>query len=54
MSLVEFKCGKKSKSEKCITYRVNIGKASKYCKMCMRKKGDIGTFEKRKKKCNAS
>ena len=47
--VVEFKCCKRSKTDKCITYCVNIGKASKYCKMCLRKQVDIGTFEKRKK-----
>ena len=28
--VVEFKCGKRLKTDKCTTYHVNIGKASKY------------------------
>ena len=51
---VVYKCGKRARTVKCTTARVNIGKGSKYCKMCFRKQGDEGTAAQRKKKCKFS
>ena len=53
-AIVQFKCGKRARTAKCTEDRVNIGKNSKYCKMCFRKQGDNGTVAQRKKKYKSS
>ena len=52
--VVEYKCGTRARTKRCSTERVNLNKNSKYCKMCYRKQGDVGTVKERTKKCNAS
>ena len=51
---IVYRCGKRARTSKCSAVRVNIGKSSKYCKICFRKQGDEGTVGQRKKKCRSS
>ena len=53
---IVYKCNTRQKVETCkdVKERVDIMKNSKYCKMCYRKRGKVGTAAERKKKCNTS
>ena len=53
---IVYKCNTRQKVETCkdVKERVDIMKNSKYCKMCYRKQGKVGTVAERLKKCNTS
>ena len=49
-----YKCGTRAKTHECGTVCINLGKGSKYCKMCYRLQGDDGTVVHRVSKSNVS
>ena len=55
-TVIVYKCNTRQKVETCkdVKERVDIMKNSKYCKMCYRKQGKVGTVAERLKKCNTS
>ena len=52
---VEYKCGTRLATDRCMEHRVNLGLGGSYCKMCFQSSDNTkGTVAKRKKECNTS